>query len=168
MRTLTEYLDTHTVAALNLGCGRGNPPNCYGIDIQDFPGVDLVADLTKGIPLESDTFDMVLAEDFLEHIPQGQPCVDIMQEIYRVLKPGGKLVTHVPSSEWNSGAAYQDPYHVSRWVEKTFWYFLSEQYGKGFRSLYNIQCWFKPIVLRTYLNEWNMAYVEAVLEKELP
>ena len=163
------YLRTYKPSVLNLGCGKSCPAEHYGIDITDAAGVDRVCDLTGGIPIDSDTFDVVYARDFLEHIPQGQPCVDIMEEIYRVLKPGGKLQTLVPSTSGNSMGAFQDPYHVSFWNKVKFYYFLDDKFGNGFRGLYNIQCWFEPIVLTTFDNEYDVTYVEAVLKKkELP
>lgn len=164
MRTLTEYLDTHTVAILNLGCGRRNSPDFYGIDILDLPGVDLVADLNSHIPLPDNTFDVILAEDFLEHIEQ-KNCIKLMEEIHRVLKVGGVLQFNVPSTDGNNQGAFQDPTHLSFWNELKFNYFLDSQYGKGFRELYNIQCWFEPDLLQTYWNQYNVTYVRGVLRK---
>lgn len=169
MRTLTEYLNSkdreNNQNILNLGCGRNNKPFSFGIDIQALEGVDLVADLNKEIPLPSNTFDQVMAFDFLEHIDQ-KNCINLMEEIYRVLKPGGFLVFDVPSTDGNNQGAFQDPTHVSFWNEKKFWYFLDEKYGKGFRTLYNIRSWFIPTRLETYYNEWNVTYVRGVLEKQ--
>lgn len=165
MRDLQTYLSTHTNAILNLGCGMRNDPSTFGVDIQELAGVDLVADLNESIPLPSNTFDMVMAEDFLEHIDQ-KKCIHLMEEIYRVLKPGGCLVFNVPSTDGNNMGAFQDPTHVSFWNQNKFWYFMDEKYGKGFRTLYNIRCWFIPRKLETYYNEWNITYVRGILEKQ--
>lgn len=162
---LSYYLDNYNPKLLNLGCGKTCPPEHYGIDIDDSAGVDKVWDLTNGIPTIDGLFDIVLARDFLEHIPQGQPCVNIMEEIYRVLKPGGELHTVVPSTTGNNLGAFQDPYHLSFWNKIKFWYFLDDKFGNGFRNLYNIQCWFEPLLLQTYDNEYDVTYVRAVLRK---
>lgn len=165
MRTLDEYSNEYQYKVLNLGCGKSNPKEFYGIDIQDLPGVDMVANLNFGIQLSDNTFDLVLAKDFLEHIDMNKR-IRIMEEIYRVLKPGGKLTFEVPSTDGNNRGAFADPTHVSFWNEISFWYYLDDKYGKGFRSLYDIKCWFIPRHLETYYNEWNVTYVRGVLEKQ--
>ena len=162
---LKDYLEQNKTAILNVGCGKTCPVEHYGVDITDSAGVDLVADLNEGIPLPSETFDIVWAHDFLEHIkPENN--IKIMEEIYRVLKPGGELHTEVPSTSGNNTGAFQDPTHVSFWNKTKFFYFLDGQYGNNFRSLYNIQCWFEPLVLETKDNEWDVTYVTAILRKK--
>jgi predicted SAM-dependent methyltransferase len=165
MRALTDYLALPGPKVLNLGCGRSNPPEYFGIDIQEMSGVDLVADLNNGIPLPDNTFDAVICTDFLEHLEQKNG-IRIMEEIYRVLKPGGRLKFEVPSTDGNNMGAFQDPTHNSWWCEKKFWYFLDDQYGQGFRSLYNIRCWFIPRHLETFFNTYNVTYVRGILEKQ--
>lgn len=164
MRTIAEYRASANKHIVNLGCGRNNPPEYFGIDIQAMPGVDMVADLNQGIPILDSTFDAVLADDFLEHIDMKNR-INIMEEIYRILKPGGVLAFNVPSTDGNNRGAFADPTHVSFWNEISFWYYLDDQYGKGFRSLYNIQCHFIPLELKTYYNEWNVTYVQGTLKK---
>ena len=162
---LTEYLEQHNPSVLNLGCGKTCGIDEYGIDITDAVGVDVVADLNTGMKFIPDnTFDTVKAIDFLEHIDQ-KNCIMIMEEIYRVLKPGGTMETIVPSTDGNNVGAFQDPTHVSFWNKTKFWYFLDNKYGNNFRSLYNIKCWFIPVRLMTYYNEYDVTYVQAVLRK---
>jgi len=52
-----------------------------------------------GIPYRSDTFDLVFSFDVLEQIPVAAAAEGI-REMYRVLKPGGKLFIRVPAFEW--------------------------------------------------------------------
>lgn len=166
--TLQEYLEKTPVGqrVLNLGCGRRNPPECFGIDILPFQGVDLVADINLGIPLPDTTFDLIVANDFLEHLdPKNK--ISVMENIYRVLVPGGFFQFEVPSTDGNNRGAFSDPTHISFYNEISFWYFLDDPYGKGFRSLYNIQTWFVPRKLETYYNEWNVTYVRGALQKPL-
>lgn len=167
MRTFTEYSLARYGEPLvvNLGCGRTYNQDWYGIDIQNLPEVDMVADLSQGIPLADRSVNIVIARDFLEHIPMGSPGIKMMEEIHRVMKKNGEFHFDVPSTDWNNTGAFQDPTHVSFWNEKKFWYFLDDEYGKGFRSLYDIKCWFKPIRLETYNNEWNVTYVRGVLQR---
>jgi 2-polyprenyl-3-methyl-5-hydroxy-6-metoxy-1,4-benzoquinol methylase len=57
--------------------------------------VDLLEDLP--LPLESASFDVVLCYETIEHVPD--PAV-FLQEIARVLRPGGTLVLSTPNRLW--------------------------------------------------------------------
>ncbi len=114
---------------LDLGCGSKprNPYQCselYGVDLDVPAGSDRFkqANLTlQPIPFADSHFDSVSAYDFLEHIPRIFPTVDglgtrapfveLMDEIWRVLMPGGKLYAQTPA--FPHQAAFQDPTHVN-------------------------------------------------------
>lgn len=59
-----------------------------GVDKQDGPGVDKVMD-ANNLDFEDESFELVVSTEMLEHDPS--PWLTF-QEIYRVLKPGGKLL----------------------------------------------------------------------------
>jgi 2-polyprenyl-3-methyl-5-hydroxy-6-metoxy-1,4-benzoquinol methylase len=63
------------------------------------------------LPFASQSFDVVIASEVLEHIPKDTTA---MNEIARVLAPGGTIVVSVPR----------------RWPEKVCW-MLSEEYHAG-------------------------------------
>jgi SAM-dependent methyltransferase len=46
----------------------------------------------------SDIFDVVVAFDVIEHFRKDE-VLEIMDHAYRVLRPGGKLIVHVPNAE---------------------------------------------------------------------
>ena len=114
--------------ALDLGCGeRASNPFCadevYGVDVV-FPSdcgakeVKLADLAVEPIPFGNDFFDFLTAFDFLEHIPRVIYCphrknsfVDLMSEVYRVLKPGGLFLSFTPG--YPSEAAFVDPTHVN-------------------------------------------------------
>lgn len=48
------------------------------------------------LPFRDDQFDRVVIVDFLEHIPNDQAWID---ELFRVVKPGGKVIINVPHSK---------------------------------------------------------------------
>lgn len=56
------------------------------------PLADIKADICN-LPFESNSFDIILCNHVLEHIPDDTKA---MQELYRVLKPGGMGVFQVP------------------------------------------------------------------------
>ncbi len=129
---------------LDIGCGR-QPRNPYGRD-ETF-GVDLsVAEGAPGairranlalqpIPFDDNHFDSVSAYDFLEHVPRVLPTADglatrfpfveLMNEVWRVLAPGGLFYAVTPA--FPSWAAFQDPTHVNIITTSTHVYFTRPQ-----------------------------------------
>ena len=120
---------------LDVGCGEGR--HIFGV-MQDHPlmkciGIDMdKASLNKAeegyeyfksisnagaeffigsaysLPFESDSFDLIVCSEVLEHLHEYN---DAVKEIHRVLKPGGKFYASVPAS----------------WPEKICWH-LSVEY----------------------------------------
>lgn len=58
-----------------------------------------------GIPYPEDTFDLILCNHVLEHIPDD---LQAMKELFRVLKPDGLAVIQVPLSPVLT-STYEDP-----------------------------------------------------------
>ncbi len=81
------------------------------------PLADIKFDL-HDIPLEDNLFDVILCNHVLEHVEDDHRC---MQELYRVLKPGGFAILQVPI-DYTRGETYQDPSITSpEDREKHFW-----------------------------------------------
>ncbi len=78
---------------LNIGSGIHKPrPELVNVDIFYYKGVDLVANAEE-LPLPTGSVDAIICESLLEHVPRPQKIVD---EMYRVLKPGGGLYIVIP------------------------------------------------------------------------
>ena len=126
--------------SLDLGCGvkPRNPfdaKSSFGLDVRDDLAMGIKsADLVLGpIPFEDQSFDFVTAYDFLEHIPRvvylperRLPFVNLMNEIYRVLKPGGIFLSSTPIYPY--GAAFRDPTHINILTDETFSLYFDDQY----------------------------------------
>lgn len=56
--------------------------------------VDYDVDLRKGLPYDDESFDIVLLVEVLEHISCHD---DIIRELSRILKPGGRLILTTPN-----------------------------------------------------------------------
>lgn len=138
---------------LNIGPGSSGVGDVK-VDLFPYPGVDHIVDIAvEPLPFLDNTFDKVLAEQVLEHLPtcirwressvegvdsfgkaeiQTKWCrrwarVEAMREIYRVLKPSGILHASVPKGypEWA-----QDPTHDSvPWPQEMFGYFAGQWGG---------------------------------------
>ena len=101
----------------------GGKKGTEGRETYAWTGADHNHDLRKGIPLPDNSCCAVYAQDFLEHIApcsgidcwhkHGQCVVGMMQEIHRVLAPGGFLIANTPST--NGDGAWGDPSHLSGW-----------------------------------------------------
>lgn len=131
---------------LDLGCGL-QPRNPYaaeatfGCDIRDidvdvekigfdYKKVNLVL---EPIPYPDHFFDSVSAFDFFEHVPRqiilpsgvaSNPFINLMNEIHRVLKPGGRLLALTPAVPHL--AAFSDPTHVNFITADTHLYFTGD------------------------------------------
>ncbi len=91
----------------SLDFGAGNQPykdlftntsSCVSLDIETsgYPTEKKTADVYydgKTIPFEDNTFDSIFASEVFEHIPN---LPEILQELHRVLKPGGTLMVSFP------------------------------------------------------------------------
>jgi len=145
---------------LDLGCGAKprNPYGCaelYGIDIRDglsAPGVVCIvaANLfTEPLPFVDHYFDSISAYDFLEHVPRVTlnateggsrfPFIDLMNEAWRVLKPGGLFYAVFPA--YPHALAFADPTHVNVLTNRSHRYFTgSEPMGEmyGFRGRFTM------------------------------
>lgn len=110
MKKIRPYLrKVRTV--LELGCGNGafgarikeeTDADVYGIDISS-SGVALskkrgikalVKDLNADLPYRDRMFDLVISDQVLEHVTMTD---HLMDEIHRILKPGGYVITCTPN-----------------------------------------------------------------------
>jgi SAM-dependent methyltransferase len=85
-------------------------------------------------PLADGSVEAARCSHLMEHIPAGAERIFVMNEVHRVLVPGGHFEVIVPL--FPGWGAIADPTHVSFWVEQSFWYFtgrwsaeLSQDYG---------------------------------------
>jgi SAM-dependent methyltransferase len=107
--------------ALDVGCGGRKLPGSVGMDILKLPPVDVVHDLNQfPWPFADNSFDLVFLNHVLEHVGD---VVKTMEEIHRVLAPGGRLVAQVPY--FRCVDAYNDPTHTHFFTSHTLDYFVA-------------------------------------------
>jgi SAM-dependent methyltransferase len=83
------------------------------MDYDASTGADIVGDI-HNIPLPTGSIDAVICHSVLEHVHNPTKA---MEEIYRVLKPGGKVFLHVPSIY---------PYHARKGHYGDYWRFFDD------------------------------------------
>ena len=146
----------------------------FGVDISSKVDNVKIADLTfEPIPYEDNSFDLVTAYDFLEHIPmiiyykdgdklvRRQCMIELFNEIYRVLKPLGEFYMQTPC--YPSTQVWQDPTHQSVWLEDSLNYFSGDYFG--FRDHYLHKSRFEKM---PYTVENGHLCATLVARKDLP
>ncbi|HLA41129.1 MAG TPA: class I SAM-dependent methyltransferase [Candidatus Glassbacteria bacterium] len=109
---------TDTVV-VNLGCGSKKAAGEYGVDRYRGSRADVIAELAEGLPFADHSVDVVVAEHLLEHVPD---LVALMEEIHRVLAPGGCLRIEVPY--FSHPDAFRDPTHARFFTWESLDYFV--------------------------------------------
>lgn len=147
---------------LDLGCGGNKNPGFVGMDYRKMDGVDIVHDLEKfPYPLPNESVSMVVSSHVLEHInPHGYTFVKLMNEVWRIMKPGGEFIIAVPYA--GSPGFWQDPSHCNGISEVTWDYFdpFGNLSGGTFYKIYSPYPW--EIKINTWHDQGNL---EAVLVK---
>lgn len=97
---------------LNLACGKVILPDWVNVDRRPHPGMDVLLDLERPWSFKDDTFDRVWASHVLEHVLD---LVHTMEELHRVLKPGGVLFARVPYGfrGWLATPAHIRPFFLN-------------------------------------------------------
>ena len=127
-----------STAVLDIGCGSSR----IILDLKEAVGVDilfrklrflkpnhskLVQASTFALPFLSDSFDVVINSQVIEHIPQDP---EIMNEMWRVLRPGGTLILGTPdygrwswvALEWMYGKVLEGGYaheHITHYTRRS-------------------------------------------------
>nr|ADD96420.1 methyltransferase type 11 [uncultured organism MedDCM-OCT-S09-C426] len=105
---------------VQLCCGKEKIDGYIGVDLVRKNGVDIIRDLNKEWPFESESVGLFLAKNALEYL--NDP-LHSMKEIHRCLKPDGYALIQVPSS--NGKAAFENPLHKSYWNINSFSYYTN-------------------------------------------
>jgi O-antigen biosynthesis protein len=109
--------------AFDLGAAHARSDGYVGVDRRDGDDVDIIAELPAPLPLADGSAGVIRAVDFLEHVADK---VALFNELYRLLAPGGFLLSQTPSTDGRG--AFQDPTHVGFYNENSFWYFTEAKY----------------------------------------
>ncbi len=158
---------------LDLGCGDvpRNPFHAdalYGVDVRDnLAGTIRRADLViEPIPFDDDGFDYVTAYDFIEHVPRvvyapqrRNAFVELMNEVHRVLKPGGLFLSHTPAHP--HGVAFRDPTHVNIITDETLPMYFDDR--TRWASIYGFRGAFHVLAQR-----WSGPHLITVMQKVAP
>lgn len=112
-------------------CGVDISPLFLTVEKQSHPTTQLLSGNALGLPFQDNTFDSICAFEFIEHIPDIPALID---EMHRILKPGGWIILHSP----NLISPYLPAFDILR---MTFG-------GAG-----------RPVFAETYLQAWQWLWI---------
>lgn len=139
MNTITNFIDSSikeiSKEKLVLDLGGGKPftkwmkkyellfSNCdyKTVDYDDSLGADIVCDI-HNISMSDNSVDAIICSSVLEHVENP---IQVMSEIYRILKVGGKVFVYVPSIY---------PYHARGGHYKDYWRFFDDTINSLFKD----------------------------------
>lgn len=127
---------------LDIGCGEGRGLEYLRDKVTSYTGIDknpeVLAGLRKEYPgdtflqmnippfagLENDSFDTAVSFQVIEHIEEDDMFV---QEIHRVLKPGGRAILSTPNIKMS---LTRNPWHVREYTHEAFRALLARHFSK--------------------------------------
>jgi predicted SAM-dependent methyltransferase len=83
------------IRRLNWGCGSSPAPGWLNSDRRSHNGVDVVADVREGLPLDAESIDYVFSMHALQEVPFDS-VVSVLGELRRVLRRDGWLRLCLP------------------------------------------------------------------------
>ena len=145
---INEHKEKHDgKLQVDLACGSSKHLDYLGVDVSDETDADIIWDLhIYPWPFEDNSVDKIHCSHYIEHIPHDTAVkealheattfeefkqlynekskqdglIKFFNELYRILKPEGKVSIHVPY--YTSDRAYGDPSHTRSICDKTFIY----------------------------------------------
>ena len=161
-KKLQEASEAEIGVRLDLGAGDMQQEGFIGIDKVPSPYVDIQMDLEDlPYPIPDNCAQLLMAGQIVEHLKPWL-FMDIMNEWWRITKPGGQLMIGTPYA--GSMNFWQDPTHVHGFNELSFKYFdpLDATWGNAFYSIY------KPKPWKLEKNTWDSTGNLEVLLTKIP
>lgn len=103
---------------LNAGCGhcKLGDPNVLNMDMFESCKPDITWDLSRTpLPFHDKSFDLILANHIMEHLPDMWP---VFEEFARILRPNGRIEIYVPAPGTDAVMGYRD--HVREINQNSF------------------------------------------------
>lgn len=118
---------------LDIGCGEKPYRGVFSSQIENYIGIDLPQTLhskhdidvfanAHHLPFKKNTFDTVLCLEVLEHVERP---LEVLKEIYTILKKGGILILSTPQNYW----LHKDPLDFYRFTQEGLIEVVKKQTG---------------------------------------
>lgn len=126
MTQAIQAVEQKPLIKIDIGCGKNKRAGFIGVDQYAMDGVDVVMDIDSyPWQWEDGSVEEAHCSHFLEHL-NGYARVRFMNELYRVLRVGGKCTLITP--HWASNRAYGDFTHQWPPVGEMFFYYLDKNW----------------------------------------
>ncbi|MBS3066396.1 class I SAM-dependent methyltransferase [Candidatus Pacearchaeota archaeon] len=148
LKDIKKYSPEIRGKVLDLGAGKSpykkffkNTSEYLRLDNRDYKGIDIVADITKKLPIKDKSFDSVVCIQVLEHVKDPE---FVVNEICRILKNNGRclLTTHM------AAPLHGEPYDYYRFTKyaledlfKDFKYVEIKESGGAALSIFQLIIW---------------------------
>jgi len=162
---------------LHLGCGKRHAKGMINIDIQQYNGAtDIIADITKDLPFEKNSVDLIYSCATLEHFDR-KSWQNVLKYWFDLLKFGGRLqlstvdfmaIVKRYKEEKNIeelvglllGGSKENSYMDRHGIIFDFRYLKSGLYSVGFKKVEKKQ-WqlFAPYMLDPYFDDFSRSYL---------
>lgn len=97
-RSIDSYLAAHQIRKLQIGAGDNPLEGWLNSDLDPSSTRIIFLDVLEEFPFEDQVFDYVFSEHLIEHLMY-QDGLFMLREIYRIIRPGGKLRIATPNIE---------------------------------------------------------------------
>ncbi len=142
--------------------GRYKGSDWVNLDIEPHRGVDIIADASKHIPLDTNSVDEIHCVHVLEHVTRDRYPL-MLREMNRVLKPGGWCYVEVPDFRATVDRL-QSAFEQSDTEALHIW--TTSVYGKNERAGMAHHWGFYEGLLRREMRHQGFILVDRVHEKE--
>lgn len=124
---------------VNLGAGTDIRDGWVNLDLEDGPGIDVVADLEQPLPFADDSVEHYLAIDVVEHI---RDVYGFFSELWRCAAPDCIIEAALPYG--SSDDAWTDPTHQRPFFLDSWTYFAQPHY---YRMNYPYRADWQPVTV---------------------
>ncbi|KKP36084.1 MAG: Methyltransferase type 11 [candidate division TM6 bacterium GW2011_GWF2_32_72] len=111
------------------------------LDAKEYGHIDYVSDICS-IPVKDSSFDVILCTEVLEHVPMP---IDALQEMARILKPGGRLFLTAPFT----AGQHQLPFHYYSGFAPAWYKHFCAEFGLSIAELTPNKGYFKFMAMET-------------------
>lgn len=148
-----HYFEKNRETRLHIGCGYYVFEGWLNVDISDIPGVYYL-DAGSPYPFQDNSFDYIFSEHLFEHLTLQQGIM-MLQECYRVLKPGGRKRIATPDLNF-----LIDLYlHPEKEIHQRYIQWSTPKYISELREFYENSTYPPLYTFNNFFHAWGHQFI---------